>query len=61
MKIKYHLALPVLNEFKNLPALLDNLSRFDTGIFTLWVCVNNYEHWRDLPQKQEQVTDNEKV
>ncbi len=60
MKIKYHLALPVLNEFKNLPVLLDNLSRFDTGIFTLWVCVNNYEHWRDLPQKQEQVTDNEK-
>jgi len=59
MKSKFHLALPVLNEFGNLPKLMEVIKKFDTSGFTLWVCVNHYEHWRDIPDKAEQVADNE--
>ncbi len=60
MKSKFHLALPVLNEFKNLPKLMERIKKFDTSNFTLWVCVNHFEHWRDIPDKAEQIADNEK-
>ncbi len=60
MKSKFHLALPVLNEFKNLPKLIEGIKKIDTSDFTLWVCVNHFEHWRDIPDKAEQIADNER-
>ena len=60
MKSKFHLALPVLNELENLPALLNDLKQQSQKDFTLWVCVNHYEHWRNLPEKREQIANNEK-
>lgn len=54
------MALPALNEFENLPTLLKEIKQQKNQNFTLWVCVNNYEHWRDLPEKQQQVSNNEK-
>ncbi len=59
MKSKFHLALPVLNEFKNLPKLVEGIKKFDTSDFTLWVCVNHFEQWRNIPDKAEQIADNE--
>ncbi len=59
MKSQFHLALPVLNELENLPALLDDLIQQEKQNFTLWVCVNHYEQWRNLPDKQAQVSNNE--
>ena len=60
MKSIFHLALPALNELENLPALLDDLKNQEQMNFILWVCVNHYEHWRDIKEKQEQVFNNEK-
>ncbi len=59
MKNKFHLALPVLNEADNLPTLFEDLKKQQQKNFTLWVCVNHYEHWRNLPEKEEQVANNE--
>jgi len=59
MKCHFHLALPVLNELENLPALLDDLKQQEEQNFTLWVCVNHYEQWRNLPDKQTQISNNE--
>ncbi len=60
MKPKLHLSLPVLNEYHNLPALFECLKAQKEQDFVLWVCVNHYEHWRSLPEKQKEVADNEK-
>lgn len=60
MKSKFHLALPALNELENLPALLNDLKQQSQKDFTLWVCVNHYEHWRGLPEKRDQISNNEK-
>ena len=60
MKTKFHLALPILNELENLPDFLNDLRQQDNHDFILWVCVNHYEHWRNLPEKQEQISNNEK-
>jgi hypothetical protein len=60
MKTKFHLALPILNELENLPDFLNDLRQQDNQNFILWVCVNHYEHWRNIPEKQKQINNNEK-
>lgn len=57
---KVFLALPVLNESKVLPALLECLANQEFKNFELVVCVNNYKHWWNDPQKVEQCLDNQK-
>ncbi len=47
-----HIALPVLNEFENIPAFLSDLQAQDyKGLIYLWVCVNQLDEWWDDPAK----------
>lgn len=55
-----HIALPVLNEFENLPALFNALSEQSEHRFHLWVCVNNYENLRNSESAFPVVENNEK-
>ncbi len=57
---KVHIALPVLNESENLPALLNCLKNQTVQDFSLTVCVNQYESWWDDPSKKEHCLDNQK-
>lgn len=57
---KIHIALPVLNESKNLSALIDCLKAQSEQDFDVVVCVNNYEDsWHDA-LKEKQCVDNQK-
>jgi len=55
-----HLALPVLNESENLPALLDCLAVQECKDFELVVCVNNYDWWWEDEKLKQQCIDNQK-
>lgn len=55
-----YIALPVLNEFRNLPKLLSCLKEQSIQKFTLVVCVNQYESWWETPDKVSQCLDNQK-
>lgn len=55
-----YLALPVLNEFENLPALVECLKSQKYSDFELVACVNQYEDWWNLPDKRQQCLDNQK-
>ena len=57
---KLHLALPVLNEFENLPALVKCLEAQTEQDFTLWVCVNNYDFWHEIPEKKHIIENNQR-
>lgn len=57
---KIHIALPVLNESKNLPALIDCLKAQSLQDFKLVICVNNYEEWWSESIKKKQCVDNQK-
>ncbi|MFA5420114.1 MAG: glycosyltransferase family A protein, partial [Bacteroidales bacterium] len=58
--VKLYLALPVLKEFANLPALLESLNQQTERNFHLVDCVNHYEQWRKQAEYEETVSDNEK-
>ncbi|MDP2423152.1 MAG: hypothetical protein Q8M23_02290 [Bacteroidales bacterium] len=46
-------ALPVLNEFENLPVFLENIRAQDyRGPISLFACVNQPEEWWQMPDKQ---------
>jgi glycosyltransferase involved in cell wall biosynthesis len=60
LKPKLHIALPVLNEYDNLPVLMECLKSLTEQNFTLWVCVNHFEHWRGMPEKAPLIEDNNK-
>ncbi len=57
---KIHIALPVLNESKNLPAFIDCLKAQSEQNFRLVVCVNQYESWWNDEEKSAQCFDNQK-
>jgi len=57
---KIHIALPVLNESKNLPAFINSLKAQSIQDFSLTVCVNQYESWWDDEEKSAQCFDNQK-
>jgi glycosyltransferase involved in cell wall biosynthesis len=57
---KIHIALPVLNESKNLPAFIACLKAQSMQDFSLLVCVNQYEAWWDDAEKVDQCIDNQK-
>ncbi len=54
-----YLALPILNESENLPALINCLSFQETDGFELFACVNNYDYWWDEEDKLSQCRDNQ--
>ena len=55
-----YLALPVLNEFKNLPALMASLKNQRHKDFKLIVCVNQYDHYWEDDSKRAVCEDNRK-
>lgn len=56
---KIYFALPVLNESKNLSGLIKCLKDQVYDNFNLVVCVNNYDHWWDLPDQIMKCEDNQ--
>lgn len=56
---KIYIALPVLNEFENLPALIKCLREQSTTTFELIACVNQYESWWGIDDKKSQCLDNQ--
>jgi UDP-N-acetylglucosamine transferase subunit ALG13 len=58
--VKLYLALPVIDEFVNLPALIQMLQLQTERLFHLVVCVNHYEHWRGIADHHKEIEDNEK-
>ncbi len=57
---KVHLALPVLNESKNLPKFFLSLEKQQLQNYRLVVCVNQYDGWWDRPDKRAICEDNAK-
>lgn len=55
-----YIALPVLNEWEQLPGLLKNLSLQEFENFKLVVCVNQYDHWWKDELKKDVCLNNEK-
>ncbi len=58
--VTLYLALPVLEEYKNLTGLMNTLQLQENQNFHLVVCVNHYENWRNIPKYAHSVEDNER-
>jgi len=58
--IKMYLALPVLEEYKNLEGLITSMQLQQYQNFHLVVCINHYESWRNSPEHAHAVEDNER-
>lgn len=54
------LALPVLNEFENLPSLIECLKNQDCPNFELVACANQFDGWWNEPEKLVQCLNNQK-
>ena len=59
-KMKIYLALPVMNEFGNLPALLDSLKSQSFKNFDLFICVNQPDSWWEDEDRKPVCHDNQK-
>ncbi len=57
---RLYLALPVLNEFSQLPQFLHSLENQQFTDFELVVCVNQYDHWWHEAEKKAACEDNQK-
>jgi glycosyltransferase involved in cell wall biosynthesis len=57
---RLYIALPVLNEFSQLPALFQSLESQTFTDFELVVCVNQYDDWWQNPEKRWICEDNGK-
>lgn len=57
---KVHIALPVLNESRNLPKFFDSLAKQQLQDYRVVVCVNQYDAWWDRPDKRAICEDNAK-
>lgn len=56
---KLYLALPVLNEYENLPAFIECLRKQNFRHFELVVCVNNFNDWWEVQEKASLCIDNQ--
>lgn len=55
------MALPILDEWDWFETTLNDIRDQNYQQFTLWICVNQPEDWRDLPEKQVVCGNNEKT
>ncbi len=46
-----HVAIPVIDELRRLPACFENLGAQTVTDIRVWVCVNQPEAWRDDPER----------
>ncbi len=56
--LKLYLAVPVLNEYENLPELLDCILKQSYTNYEVVFCVNQYESWWDEDQYKRKCKDN---
>ncbi len=59
LRLKMFLALPVLNEYANLPSFLHSLKEQRLDEFELFVCVNQPDAWWEDQAKREICLDNQ--
>lgn len=57
---KIHIALPVMNEWVNLPKLITAIKAQDYKNYELWVCINQPESWWSDPDKISICEDNQR-
>ena len=55
-----YIALPVLNEYENLERLFYFLENQKIPFKKLVVCVNNYDHWWEFPDRKDHCENNAK-
>jgi hypothetical protein len=55
-----HIALPVLNEYKNLHLFIKNLKKQSFANWELTVCVNQYDSWWNGKENKKACIDNSK-
>jgi len=58
--LKLHLAIPVLNEYKNLSKLIESLRNQNFKNFDCIICVNQNDSWWQMPDKQSECINNQK-
>jgi len=58
---KIYIALPIMNEFENIPKLMNLLLTQSYENFELWVCVNQPDSCWDDPGKIKSCEDNQKT
>jgi glycosyltransferase involved in cell wall biosynthesis len=56
---RIYIALPILNEFENLPSLIECLKNQSLEEFELVVCVNQYDSWWENKDKYAQCLNNQ--
>ena len=56
---RIYIALPILNEFENLPSLFECLKNQSHKEFELVVCVNQYDSWWENKDKYTHCLDNQ--
>ena len=53
-----HVAIPLMDEWENMPALIDDIQAQTYDSFTVWFCVNQPEYWRNLNEKSGLINRN---
>lgn len=60
--MKFHIAIPVMNESKFLPKTLDCIAnQSNAGDFSVYICVNQPESWWENASKKEICEDNQQT
>ncbi len=54
-----HVAIPLLNEFENLPTLIHDIEQQSFKAFKVWFCVNQPESWHSDSKKISEVLNNQ--
>jgi len=55
---KIYVALPAMNEFQYLPALIKSIKKQDFADFELFVCVNQPDQWWEKDERYQQCVNN---
>ncbi|MBN2746450.1 MAG: hypothetical protein JXR34_06965 [Bacteroidales bacterium] len=58
---KIHVAIPLLNEFDNLPRLIKDIEQQSFKSFVVWFCVNQPESWHLDNKKFSEVLNNQQT
>lgn len=53
-----HVAIPSMNEYEWLPGTIERLAAEKNSNIRIWVCVNQPDHWHELPDKQQICSNN---
>jgi len=59
--MKIFIAIPAIDEFEHLPELINDLKLQTYKVFSVFICVNNPEEWRNDPEKANICENNAKT